>query len=341
VTEDEWLAARAGLSQRKGKRGRVSERINLFAGLLRNAADGARYYATTRQSGTGKSQDRTKAALLITSAAANGRGAARSFPLATFENAILSCLREIDPRDILPGDGGPDETAVLAGQLAGVEAELSGAAAFMETNGFSPTIGKRVQALEARRAELAAQLADAKARLACPAAGAWGEAKTLIQALDRAPDPEDARLRLRAALRRIVDEIWLLVTNRGNDRLCAVQVWFAEGEKFRNYLILHRPPKGNGKARQTGRWWCRSIRYYTMPGQMDFRKRADAEYYLRHYLTAFDPEHDEVLDGGKDPFTISGTVMGNTVTTDPHRTLEPLPPDHYRRTPRGKEADNR
>jgi hypothetical protein len=259
VTEDEWLAARAGLSQRKGKRGRVSERINLFAGLVRNAADGTRYYATTRQSGNGTGQDRSKAALLITSAAANGRGAARSFPLDTFEAAVLSQLREINPRDVLPaGDDGPDETDVLAGELARVEDELTEAAEFMEANGFSPTIGKRVQALEDRKRDLEAELRDARARATCPAAAAWEGFGSLADALGNAPNPTDARLRLRAALRRVVSEIWLLVVPRGSDRLCAVQVFFAGGAR-RDYLIWHRPHRNNGKARKEGWWKARSI----------------------------------------------------------------------------------
>jgi hypothetical protein len=41
--------------------------------------------------------------------------------------------------------------------------------------------------------------------------------------------PQDVRLRLRAALRRIIDSIWLLVVPRGRDRLCVAKVRFTGG----------------------------------------------------------------------------------------------------------------
>ena len=108
---------------------------------------------------------------------------------------------------------------------------------------------------------------------ASPTSEAWGEAKTLLAALDEAPDPTDARLRLRAVLRRVVESIHLLVVPRGRDRLAAVQVTFTgcppvsdevpvdplEGGRYRRYLIVHRPAKSNGKARVEGGWAVQSL----------------------------------------------------------------------------------
>src|SRR5262249_46606643 len=44
VTEEEWLAARAGAEQRKHQRGRLGKHINVFAGLLKHARDGDGYF---------------------------------------------------------------------------------------------------------------------------------------------------------------------------------------------------------------------------------------------------------------------------------------------------------
>jgi DNA invertase Pin-like site-specific DNA recombinase len=257
VREDEWLAARAGAAQRRGKAGRVSRRVNVFSHLVRNALGGDKYSARLRPPSKGRGNAQR---VLVNGEYLAGRGACRSFPFDTFEAAVLSCLKEIDPRDILPSDDqGPDEAAVLAGELAGVEAELAEAAAFMASQGFSATIGKRITEVEARKAKLTADLTDARARATCPAAVAWEEVGSLVDVLDRAPDPQDARLRLRSALRRIVDSIWLQVVTRGHDRLAAVQVRFAGGGQ-REYLIWHSPPKANGKRRKEGWWRVASVR---------------------------------------------------------------------------------
>lgn len=272
VSEDEWLLARAGVAQRKRYRGRNghSDRVNVFAGILNHARDGDTYMMTQRLSRSGGKTLR-QYSVLVNVQGDDGRARAYSIPYDPFEEAVLSLLREIDPHEILNGDQGPDETVSLAGQLAGVEAELADASAFMDANGFSLTIGKRVAALEERKRELAAELAEARHRAAHPLSESWGEAQTLAAALKGAADPHDARLRLRAALRRIVESIWILVVPRGRDRLCAVQVWFAEGKgRHRDYLVMHRAA-GN---RRPESWWARSS--VAALGDLDLRKRADA-----------------------------------------------------------------
>jgi DNA invertase Pin-like site-specific DNA recombinase len=284
VTEEEWLRARAGAAQRFTKRGRVSKHLNVFAGLVRNALEGDSYYASLRPPSHGRGASRR---LLVNSNWSLGRTSLRSFPLDSFERAILSALAELNPRDLLPQSEGRDEAVLLGEQLEGVKAELADAAAFMEANGFSLTIGKRVKDLEDRRDELAAKLVDAQARAACPAAEAWQTFSPILSVLDDAPDPEDARMRLRTALRRIVDGIWLLVVPRGHDRLAVAQVWFAGGQKHRDYLILHRPPKSNGKAQVEGGWAVKSAAHVTKAAGLDLRKREDA-HLLEETLAAVD-----------------------------------------------------
>jgi hypothetical protein len=146
----------------------------------------------------------------------------------------------------------------------------------MDTNGFSPTIGRRVAALEARSKELAGKLQEAQQKATYPLSAAWGEAQTLVDALDAAADQVDARLRLRAALRRIVEGVWLLVVRRGWVRLCALQIWFKGGERHRDYLIYHRPDLGRGKNRESGCTWTKSFADVVKPGSLDLRDREHA-----------------------------------------------------------------
>jgi DNA invertase Pin-like site-specific DNA recombinase len=274
VTEAEWYAAQEGISRRRTQRGRVSEQgINVFGGLLFDARDGSKYYVFSQTNGRTKGRRRRA---LINAAGARGLGSSLSFPFPTFEAAVLSALLEIPPHEILNGDQGPDETIALAGELAEVESSLAAIEADMDAHGESPRLFQRLRAKEARKAELVELLDQARQKAAHPLSEAWGEAQSLLLALESAPDPEDARLRLRAALRRMVDGIWVLVIPRGMDRLAAVQIWFAGGKKHRDYLILHQNPKANQHGRSEGRWWCRSLSTVTKAGQLDLRQRRDA-----------------------------------------------------------------
>jgi hypothetical protein len=242
VTEAEWLAARAGAKQRGGGRVRTGKRaVNIFAGLIRNARDGDSYMMTQRQSRTGGKLLR-QYPILVNNSGDNGRGKRHTIPYLPVERAVLSRLRELDARAVLNGDHAPDESHALAGELAGVEAELAAAESFMEANGFSPAIGKRVRTLEARKRELGERLAEARQKAAHPLSESWGEAQSLVDALDAAADKNDVRLRLRAALKRICESVWLLVVNHGKDALAAIRVQFTGG-KHRDYLLLYRPAR--------------------------------------------------------------------------------------------------
>jgi hypothetical protein len=94
----------------------------------------------------------------------------------------------------------------------------------------------------------------------------------LLAALDAAPDQTDARLRLRGVLRRVLASIELLVVPLGRDRLAAAQLWFADGQRCRSYLILHQPPKANGFKRYEGDGSIRSFAEVHLSGQLDLRR---------------------------------------------------------------------
>jgi hypothetical protein len=286
ITEDEFHAACAGAAQRKVHRGPIGDHVALFSGLLRDALGGGTYYCTTNYSSSyGKDGKRWSYRVLKNTDSMLRGAKCITFSQVTFEVAVLSRLRELDPHTVLNGDQGPDRSIVLAGELAGVEHELADASAFMEAHGFSATIGKRITGLETRKNDLAEQLAQARQEAAHPLSESWGETHAIIDALARAPDPRNARLRLRSALQRIVSSIWLVIVPRGRDRLCAAQVWFAPEEKrCRNFLVLNRPPKNNGIKRTEGGWWCRSFADTALPGDLDLRKRGDVAQLAKALL---------------------------------------------------------
>jgi hypothetical protein len=268
IADDLWYKVRQGAEQRWRRPGKVTQDVNVFQGLIKGARDDASYVV-------GSEGHKRAYRTLRSTAPRSASGKAFSFPLATFEGAIFSHLREIDPHEILNGDSGPDETIALAGELARVEASIATLNADMDEHGESPALMKRVRDKEVQQRELSAKLAEARQKAAHPLSESWGEAQTLLEALDAAPDQEEARLRLRAALRRIVDEIRLLVVSRGRDRLAAVQIWFAGGERQRSYLILHKPPKANAASRTEGGMWCLSLVDVADPAELDLRRQDD------------------------------------------------------------------
>jgi DNA invertase Pin-like site-specific DNA recombinase len=250
----------------------TSHYVNVFSGLLKDPHDGGNYYVSTRQSARyGKSWR-----VLLNINSAEGRAPARSFPFEIFERAVLKKLREIDPHEILNGDTGPDETLVLSGELARVEAKIAELEAEL-LQGDVAALAKVLRQLEAQKRDLNERLAEARQKAAHPLSVAWGESQSLIDALDSAPDPNDVRLRLRAAIRRIVQAAWLVAVARGRCRLCALQVRFAGGERYRDYLILRWPANADGQGRSTpGSSWAGSLAALVEPGELDLRKPAHA-----------------------------------------------------------------
>jgi hypothetical protein len=286
IADELWSRVRQGAAARHRRPGKVTALVNVFAGLIRSARDGTSY-ASGRETGKGKPYR-----ILRSTAPRTASGHAYSFPFTVFERALFSQLREVDAHAILNGDSGPDETIVLAGELALVEGDLAAMKDFMEKQRqagkpWSPTIGEQITVLESRQRELGEGLAEARQRAEHPLSETWGETQTLLAALDAAADPEDARLRLRAALRQIVEGIWLLVVPRGRDRLAWAQLWFHGKGRRRDYLILHRPPRANASSRTPGRAFVESKPQLTAP--CDLRRPEDARK-LEARLAAVDVE---------------------------------------------------
>jgi DNA invertase Pin-like site-specific DNA recombinase len=283
VTEQQWYAARAALSARRGKVGRLSkERVNVFNGLLHDARDGGTIQLVNKgKKGGGR--------LLVSYKAVQGVEGSQmaSFPEGIFDRAVLFCLHEIDPREILPDQKKEDKALVLSGRLAEVEAEIEKLKNRLHSR-YSDAVADVLERHADEQKELIDQLKTANEEKASPLGEAWGECQTLLEALETAPDLEEARVRLRAILRRIVDAIWLLSVPRGRDRLCAVQIWFAGRERHRDYLIFHRPGTGGSVGIRPAKSRVCSLSSVG-PARVDFRKPTDARK-LESLLAAVDME---------------------------------------------------
>jgi hypothetical protein len=248
VTEAEWAAARLAVGKRGRPRGRPGEYVNLFTGLLRNAREGDSYYVTTR---TNNGKHRR---VLIAGKAMENGSRVYGFDAEIFERAILSLLREVDPRAVLGNAPGQDEVILLAGELAHVEAQQEAIQQEL-LKGDVAALARAARALDAREKELKERLSAARLAAAHPAAESWGEAMSIIDVLGRSPDPRDARLRLRCLLRDRISEIWLLVVPVSETRrFCVAQVYFA-ADGHRDFLIYSQ----SAGHRRKGGWWCRTL----------------------------------------------------------------------------------
>lgn len=274
VSEPLFAKVRAAMRRRREPVGRVTDRVELFAGLLKNARDGRAYYTGTRTKNGWQSR------VLINIGAEHGNDRTWAFPLAPFEHAILSCLSELSPADVLGQQVEAGQVAELAERLANLEARESEIEEEM-LKGNIPSLSRVLRKVSEEKAAVSEQLAIERERIDHPVSESWGQAKSLIDTLESSPDKRDSRVRLRAALRRIVEAIYMLVVPRGRTRLCAVQVYFVDGRRPRSYLIMNTPPKANASARQEGKLSFKSFASSGVKDDFDLRNAKHVEELAR------------------------------------------------------------
>jgi DNA invertase Pin-like site-specific DNA recombinase len=286
VSDEEFYAARAAVVKRTNggaanRQGRIGVGVaNLFGGLMRHARDGDTYYVASRK------EKGVTTRFLRNKTSVENSARAYTFPYEVFEREILGRLREIRPEDIAPAVP-LTEVSALQGRLNELR-EQKAALALDLLKGYSPMLAEAARQLEAREAELLGQIDENAETVAAPRADAWGNVRTLVDVMDGAEDREDVRLRLRAAIRRCVDSVWLLVVPKGRDRMCAVQVWFSGGGgRHRDYLIYFKPAHRGFGGYHPGGTWTRDFAAPAGVGDFDLRRRADAKK-LELLLSALD-----------------------------------------------------
>jgi DNA invertase Pin-like site-specific DNA recombinase len=269
VTEEEFLLAKAGQEERrnKDKAGRRSgprhvKYMNLFKGMLKHARDGQGFMLHNK--GTEKEPE----LLLINTNGNEGRDRCYTFPYHIFEEAILRFLREVDPREVLPREGeAPSRADVLRARLTNLRRDIAGLKEDLK-EGYSKALTAVLREKEDEEENVAEELQEELARAARPVARAWKELPGLVDMIREGGD--EARLRLRPVLRRVIEDAWVLIVPRGSWQLVAVQLYFAGGA-HRDYLILRQ----TAGFRRPGGWWARSLADVAALGTFDLRKPED------------------------------------------------------------------
>ncbi|OWK37904.1 recombinase family protein [Fimbriiglobus ruber] len=227
-----------GLKRRSpGRKPKTKHGVNLFQSLLVNAPDHDRIefkFFTDKRTNS-------KFARYVNSLAMAGQAEYVSFPVVPFETGILESLREIDPKEVLPQhDQAEQEVTSLAAQYADIETQL---AAIEEQLVRGETVGVLVNAakrLETKKRELSERLTEARRRAENVQSEQWGECQSLCWSIDSAKDQETARMRLRTALRRVVEKIYCVFVRDGIRQIAHCQIHFVGSTKVRHVRMLYR-----------------------------------------------------------------------------------------------------
>jgi DNA invertase Pin-like site-specific DNA recombinase len=247
-------AAQRAIRGRDGKSGRPPKAgtFNPFAGLLIDAATGGKLHVCGSRPGRKR---------LVSAEAVQKRAEWRTFPLSPLVDGLLSQLRELEASDLF-SDPGASEVEELLGKLASAEGRLAVATAKWENDPESDHWQAQVDKWDREKRAVVKDLAEARARAACPASAAWAEA---VAAMAR-DDPG----RLRQALLATVEIVPCVFVRRGACDLAGIQVWFGGGA-HRDYLIYARAGWSDGTTRREPVWQARSFKDAGLDGGLDLR----------------------------------------------------------------------
>jgi DNA invertase Pin-like site-specific DNA recombinase len=269
IAEADFYRVQEALDGRRSGGGRITGTPNLFSGLAYDARDGKRLVLNATHGEK----------VLVSSGAVRKQAGSTFLSLRydTFEQAILSRLAELSAADVLgKPDTEADQVAALSGRLTTVNAKLEAVRARAEAEDDVTVFLDLLADLDRQRREIIAELEKAKASAASRQGDNLGEFQSLAALLEDAAtdkaERDELRRKTRAALRRLVKEMWVLIVPLTRGRLIAVQAWFASGA-HRDYLI-HQ--EGGTKRQHSGGWRCWSLADAVELGSLDLRKSAHA-----------------------------------------------------------------
>jgi len=259
VSEADFYRVQQALDGRRRGGGRIVGVPNLFNGILFDALDKRKMVVN---------QQHRRKVLVSGGAIRRMPGSVyHSIQYDVFERGILSRLAELTAADVLgKPSAAEDRVAELTGRLTTCNrnrnAVRTKAAGAEDVSSFFDLLAD----LDRQRKDLVAELEKARAEAASMEGDNIGEFTSLVAMLDDAEpsEREGLRRKVRAALRRVVKEMWALVVPRGRVRLCAVQVRLSGGA-HRDYLIYHKGTQS----------WVRSLAS-AAPGPLDLRDPEEA-----------------------------------------------------------------
>ena len=194
----------------------------------------------------------------------------RAVPCEEFEQAVLRFLSELKVSDVIgPRNGAQADLEVASGRLTAINHKIQQTQARVAQADDPTVFLDLLDQLGKERKAVVADLERARGKAADEAGDTFGECVSLIGLLADADghEREELRRRMKAALRRLVKETFVLPVRRSKFcLLVAVQLWF-QGGQHRDYLIAIGRP---------GQWQARSLPPDLASSGFDLRKPAHA-----------------------------------------------------------------
>jgi DNA invertase Pin-like site-specific DNA recombinase len=234
VSDSDFEAVRRMRRKFTGKGRRRDQPVDLFAKLIK--LPGGRSLAVRRV--------KRRAPVYAPVGTVSGDGTKWvSFLAGVFEAAMLKELAEVKASDVLPGRASARRVERLARRHEELERLYWKTSAKLDDPNTFDAVHARLSEVGAERARVAAELAEAQIESRDPVSESWGAVRNLAGAV--AAGGVEARERLRAHLRRTVEEITVLALPpaqtpelppddpiaRGRPRLLLAQVHFVGGAK--------------------------------------------------------------------------------------------------------------
>lgn len=276
IDRDEFDAVQLAMRGRKSIGRRERERgVNIFAGLLRSARTGKSLVVRQPEKRAEDSKRPNREASIFPRHAGFGRSAKWvSFPLRSFEKAVLSQLMEVTAADIQADDPIGDRVKLSEARLTELNSLAKKWRAKMDDPDLVDVVAEKLKELEQEKREVTARLNEARQEGAVPMSEAVGQFHTVGQQLDK-DNSDENRIRCREALRFVVDSVWCLFMPGKGKRLAAVQVWFKSGA-HRDYVIMARPGGASRHGPWPAVWAVRSLADAGLP-TIDLRNKKAAE----------------------------------------------------------------
>jgi hypothetical protein len=247
VSKEEWFRVRAAVTTRgKKERGRRGHGVaNLFTGLIRDARDGQAMHLT--YSGHSRVNN---SHVLVSYGVRNGVPDAvdKPFPYDFLEHAFLKLVRELKAEDFRPRPEGQ-----RASELAGLEArerELQASVDAMKQHvrekGASEPVLELLDQFEAERKKVAADMEALRAADDRPEVLAETQSMAELHDATTGEERELLRMRIKAKVKQLVAEMWLVAWDVGNRRLVELQIFFTNGQVRQMFFEWVRKGAGRG-----------------------------------------------------------------------------------------------
>lgn len=253
IDEDTFAIVQVGLRTRFNKRGAPEKwRVNVFKGLLTDARSGNPFGINSYDASNHASPKRKRVRLVVRAQADTGGGCKGSFMYAKFETSFFKFVSELKASDFT------GVAAIEANRLAGLSSRLTLATEQLAELGVrwkaEKDAKRRASLLDLRmeveeeRDGVKAEYDALKMSVTSPAVELISDTQSLVSLIETADDPDALRMKIRARLKQLVTQIWLLVYDRRGARHAVCQVDFRDGTHrvfHTGYSLTPKPYSGD------------------------------------------------------------------------------------------------